>query len=73
VLIRHLAEARVQLLGRSAPPSTSSRDEFAAVFPGYAWAFDSYEVQVVCAALGGSDMTRFGGKGADRTSWVNSA
>lgn len=60
---RPLDGAHVRLLGRSSPLPVSKRNDLAAMTADYACTFDSYELQIVCAARGGKDVARFGREG----------
>lgn len=60
---RPLDDASVRLLGSSPPLPVSADNDLAAVTGDYACAFDTYEVQIVCAARGGERVARFGREG----------
>lgn len=60
---RPLEDARVRLLGSSPPLPVSADNDLAAVTGDYACTFDTYEVQIVCAARGGERVARFGREG----------
>jgi len=60
---RPLDEVGLRLLGSSPPLPVSADNNLAAVTADYACTFDSYEVQIACAARGGEDVVRFGREG----------
>ena len=60
---RPLDGARVRLLGSSPPLPPSADIHFPAMTSQYACTFDTYEVQIACAARGGEEIARFGREG----------
>lgn len=60
---RPLDDSVIAFAGSSPPLPLSLSDDLTEVYPDYVCTFDSFEVQIACAARGGREVDRFGREG----------